>query len=216
MALMPASREAATMRPASVSSVWSPNIIVPSQSFETLRPLAPSDVGLRRASAMGSSGGRGGTRSDEAIAQLALEDLADGAARQLVDDFEEGDSLRLAEALVGPGTNGLGVDGRAFACHDPRRRRLAPALGGNAGNRRFGDVGMLAQHRLEIARIEVEAAADDNVLAAIDESEEAVRVVADSVDGADAALARGIEPLGLGRLRRPAVVAGHHSGRVAG
>src|SRR5881628_3596226 len=101
MALMPASREAATMRPASVSSVWSPNIIVPSQSFETLRPLAPRGAGLRRASAMGSSGRGRGTRSDEAVAQLALQDLADRAARQLVDDFDEGDSLRLAEALVG-------------------------------------------------------------------------------------------------------------------
>ena len=33
---------AATMLAACVASVWSPNIIVPSQSFETLRPLAPS------------------------------------------------------------------------------------------------------------------------------------------------------------------------------
>src|SRR3954451_16481751 len=134
-----------------------------------------------------SSGGRRAC-SDEAVAQLALQDLADRAARQLVDDFQESDSLRLAEPIVGPGANGFGVDGRAFASHDPRRRRLAPALGGNAGNRRFGNVGMLAQHRLEIARVEVEAAADDHVLAPIDEGQEAVIVEATDVARADEAL----------------------------
>jgi hypothetical protein len=36
------SRADATMRAASCSSVWSPNIIVPSQSGETFRPLAPN------------------------------------------------------------------------------------------------------------------------------------------------------------------------------
>ena len=88
-----------------------------------------------------------------------------------------------------------------FARDDPRRRRLAPALGGHAGDRRLGDVGVLAQHRLEVARVEVEAAADDHVLAAIDEREEAVVVEAADVAGADEPLARGIEPLGLGGLR---------------
>ena len=42
MALRPASRDAATMRAASASSVRSPNIIVPSHRRETFRPLAPS------------------------------------------------------------------------------------------------------------------------------------------------------------------------------
>ena len=34
-----------------------------------------------------------------AVAQLALEHLADGAARQLVDELERGQPLRLADAL---------------------------------------------------------------------------------------------------------------------
>ena len=42
MAFSPASRDAATMRAASDSSVRSPNIIVPSHSRLTFRPLAPS------------------------------------------------------------------------------------------------------------------------------------------------------------------------------
>ncbi len=111
--------------------------------------------------------------------------------------------------------SGFGVDARAGARDDPRGRRLAPALGGHAGDRRLGDVGVLAQHRLEVARVEVEAAADDHVLAAIDEREEAVVVEAADVAGADEPLAGGVEPLGLGGLRRLAVVAGHHSRRVA-
>src|SRR6478735_10364393 len=213
MALTPASRAAATMRPASASAVWSPNIIAPSQSLETLRPLAPSGVGGWRASAMGSSGGRG-TCGHETIAQLALQDLADGAARQLVDDLEEGDALGLAEALVGPGANGFGVDASACARDDPRCRRLAPALGRNAGDRRLRDVGMPAQHRFEIARVQVEATADDHVLAAIDKREEAVVVEAADVARADEPLAGGIEPFGLGGLGRLAVVAGHHSHQI--
>ncbi len=41
MKFTPASRAAATMRPASASSVRSPNIIVPRQMGATLRPLLP-------------------------------------------------------------------------------------------------------------------------------------------------------------------------------
>src|ERR1700755_3190089 len=109
MPLTPASRAAATMRPASASSVWSPNIIVPSQSLPTLSPLAPSGVAGWRASAIGCSGGvRVG--GDEAVAQLALQDLADRAARQLGDDLEKGDALGLPDAFVGPGAQRVGVD----------------------------------------------------------------------------------------------------------
>src|SRR6185369_16677364 len=94
IAFKPASRVAATMRAASAVSVWSPNIIAPSQSFETLRPLAPSEIGRRESSAMARSSRRGcRCGDDEAIAQLALEHLADRAARQLVDEREMGDAL---------------------------------------------------------------------------------------------------------------------------
>ena len=41
MALMPAARVASTIVAASDSAVWSPNIIVPSHSGDTFRPLAP-------------------------------------------------------------------------------------------------------------------------------------------------------------------------------
>jgi hypothetical protein len=42
MKFTPASRAEATMRPASAASVRSPNIIVPRQMGETIRPLLPS------------------------------------------------------------------------------------------------------------------------------------------------------------------------------
>ena len=74
---------------------------------------------------------------------------------------------------------------------------------------------MAAQHRFEIARIDVEAAADDHVLLAIEERQKAVGVEAADVAGADEALAGGLEPLGLARLGGLAVIAGHHPARAA-
>jgi hypothetical protein len=74
---------------------------------------------------------------------------------------------------------------------------------------------VLAQQRLQVAGVDVEAAADDHVLAAVEQGQEAVGVEAPDVAGADEALARGVEPLGLARLLGLAVVAGHHAGRVA-
>ena len=104
--------------------------------------------------------------------------------------LEEGDALRLAERARWPTRAALRRRSRAPARgDDPGRRRLAPALGGHAGDRRVGDGGMLAQHRLEVARVEVEAAADDHVLAAVEQGEEAVVVEAADVAGADEALA---------------------------
>jgi len=83
IALMPASRVALTMFPASASLVWSPNIIVPSQSLLTFRPLAPSDSQVTGVMGGTPNSKRATAGGDEALAQLALEHLADRAARQL-------------------------------------------------------------------------------------------------------------------------------------
>ena len=73
---------------------------------------------------------------------------------------------------------------------------------------------MFAQQRFQVARVDVETAADDHVLLAVQQGQEAVGVEAADIAGADEALAARIEPLGLARLAGLAVVAAHHAGRV--
>ena len=178
------------MRAASAASVWSPNIIVPSQSFETFRPLAPSGVGGWRLSAIGRSSGRRRCAGDEAVAQLALEHFADRAARQLVDDIEErrcAASCRAARWPRRAGSRRRALRLRARRPTPPASRPSARTARRRPPHRRPR---VLAQHRLEVARVEVEAAADDHVLAPIDQREEAVFVEAADVAGADEALAR--------------------------
>ena len=71
------------------------------------------------------------------------------------------------------------------------------------------------QYRLEIARIDVEAAGDDHVLLAIDENEKAVVVKAADVAGADEAQAVRVVPFGIARKVGPVAVAGHHAVRMS-
>ena len=73
---------------------------------------------------------------------------------------------------------------------------------------------MPGDHRLEIARINVEATRDDHVLAAVHQLKEAVGIEAADIAGADKALARRIAPFGLGGLVRLIMIAVHHRRRV--
>jgi hypothetical protein len=71
------------------------------------------------------------------------------------------------------------------------------------------------QHGFEVAGIDVEAAADDHVLPAVHQRQEAVGIEAADVAGADEALAVGRMPFGFAGLVRLAVVAAHHGRRTA-
>src|SRR6185312_17474993 len=69
------------------------------------------------------------------LAQLALHDLADGAARKRVAKLDADQPLGLAELVVGP-RHDLGLTDRdAVAAHAQRHRRLAPLLARNADHR---------------------------------------------------------------------------------
>ena len=61
----------------------------------------------------------------------------------------------------------------------------------HADHRGIGHRRMAAQHRLEIARVDVEAAGDDHVLLAVEQRQKAIVVEAADVAGADEALAVG-------------------------
>src|SRR5262245_16062264 len=71
------------------------------------------------------------------------------------------------------------------------------------------DRGMRVQHLLDLARIDVEASADDQVLLALDDEEEAVLVEAPHVAGVEPL--RAYRPRGLVRV---AIVPGHHVGTL--
>src|SRR6185436_13001043 len=77
-------------------------------------------------------------RSPVGRAQLALEQLADRAARQRIADLDRRQALVLAEPLVGPRLERRGLDRAAGLEHDQTDRRLAPALGGHADHRHVG------------------------------------------------------------------------------
>ena len=106
-------------------------------------------------------------------------------------------------------------DRAAGLAHHVGHRRLAPLHRRHADHGHVGHGRMLAQHAFQVAGVDVEAAADDHVLAAVEQDQEAVGVEAADVAGADEALAAGVVPLGLARLLRLAVVADHHAARVA-
>ena len=73
---------------------------------------------------------------------------------------------------------------------------------------------MRGDHDFEIARIDVEAARDDHVLAAVHQLQEAICIEASDIAGADEAFARGIAPFGLGGLVRLIMIAVHHRRRM--
>src|SRR5262249_17037057 len=58
--------------------------------------------------------------------------------------------------------------------HDTGSRRLAPLIVGHAHHRHLEDLGMLCEHALDLGRIDVLAAADDHVVLAIDQMQEAL------------------------------------------
>src|SRR6266404_1653541 len=74
--------------------------------------------------------------------QLALHDLADGAARQRIAELHGDQPLRLAELAVGPFANLVLARRRARLAHAKRHRRFAPLLARNADHGDVDHVGM--------------------------------------------------------------------------
>src|SRR5918996_813906 len=120
------------------------------------------------------------------VAQSGLEYLAVVVLGQRVDEavvlgpLEAGDMGKAVGIEIG------GSPLRAGRCPDKCDHRLAPLGVRLADHRHLGDRRMAQQHLLDLARVDVGAARDDQVLGAVAQREEAVRV-----DRADVA---GVQP----------------------
>src|SRR4051812_47432316 len=135
---------------------------------------------------------------------LALEDLARRGLRQLVQEPDPARILVGGDAVLDERADLLGARLLPWLQHDGRRDLLAHRLVGHADHRRLGDRRVLVQDLLDLARIDVVAAADDHVLLAVDDEEVAILVELRHVAGVEPAPAHDL-------LRRvgPAPVALH-------
>jgi CubicO group peptidase (beta-lactamase class C family) len=135
-----------------------------------------------------------------AFPQLPLQHLADRAARQRVHQDQVGQALRLAEPGIHPLLERRGFGLRSRPRHHEGDRGFSPSLGRHAHHRRFDDLAFGGELRLDVARIDIEPARDDEVLLAVHQRQEPVLVEAPDIAGADEAEALGRGPFRLARL----------------
>src|SRR5262245_49867850 len=142
------------------------------------------------------------------LAELALEDLAGGVARQLsVADRDHRGDLEHSQPFGHVLAHRLGVEVAPFPQPDDGSDLFAERWMGDADHGGVGDVGVLEQRRLHFGGVDVLAAADHHVLQAVDDVHEAVVV--------DVAEVPGVEPAPGERLRGGVglvVVAAHDGG----
>src|ERR1700709_525228 len=124
---------------------------------------------------------------------LALEDLAGGPFWQLVDEPDETRVLVGGDPLLDVGADLVGAQLLALVEDDGGAYLLAPLVVGDADHRRFADPRVLVEHLLDLARVDVVAAADDQVLLAIYDVEVALLVALRHVPR--------VEPAAAHRLR---------------
>src|SRR5215831_9451526 len=115
------------------------------------------------------------------LAQLPLHHLAVGIARQrLGGERDRFRHLVVGQPLRAPGAQRLGGDG--VARHHHRMHALAEHRAGLRDDRTFDHAGMAREHRFDLGGIDLETAAVDHVLLAIEHAHEIV-----GVDRADVA-----------------------------
>src|SRR5579875_2864906 len=136
---------------------------------------------------------------------LALEDLARRPLRQVVDDPHRARVLVCGDALTHVFAELVRCRLGALTEGDCGADLLAPLVMRDAEHRGLADGRVLVEHLLDLARVDVVAAADDELLLAVDDEEVAVLV--------DPAHVAGVQPAvddGLRRGLRPLPVAAHH------
>ena len=119
-----------------------------------------------------------------------------------------------AQTLVGPGQNGGRIGIRAGMSDHECKRGFAPAIMGHTDHGHVAHRRMFADHLLEIARKDIEAAADDHVLLAIENRQEAVFVEPPDIARADEGAPALITPDEFRGFLGLAVIALHHAGAV--
>src|SRR4051794_18723972 len=109
------------------------------------------------------------------LRQRVATHLAHPVDGQLVERDDALRALVRRQPLAGVRDERIGVEGAGR--HDEGDDLLAPALRRHAGHRDLGDGRMVLERRLDLARIDVEPAADDELLRAPGDLEAAVPVV---------------------------------------
>src|SRR3954447_17209715 len=122
---------------------------------------------------------------------LPLEDLAGRSLGQLVDEPDLARVLVAGDLLLDVRAQLVLGDVLAVLERDRGADLLAELLVRDADHRRLGHRGMLVEDLLDLARIDVVAAADDHVLLAIDDEEVAVLVDLGHVAGVEPAVLDG-------------------------
>src|SRR5690606_5498653 len=142
---------------------------------------------LQAADDSGPASGTGGgaSRSDVAVAALpvgfaqhALEDLAAGIAGDRFDEVDRAWALEVRDALAHEADDVVGLDRLAGLGHHDRLDLLAPLVVGHADDGPVGDRGVLHQDVLDLRRVDVLAARDDQVLDPVVQEQVAVAHVA--------------------------------------
>src|ERR1700722_1303436 len=143
---------------------------------------------------------------DRALAHDEFLDLAGDGHREFVDELDVARHLVVGDAIAAEGLDLLLVDVFARTKPDPGAYFLAVAVVGHADHLHVLDFRMAVEKLLDLARIDVLAAADDHVLDAPDDVAIAFRV-----DGGEVA---GVHPArridGLAGALRIVPIAEHH------
>ena len=123
---------------------------------------------------------------------LASQDLAGRSLGQLVDDPDGAGVLVGGQALLGERLQLLLVDVVAVLERDRGADLLAQVVVLDADHGDLGDGLVLVERLLDLARVDVVAAADDQVLLAVDDEEVAVLVLLGHVAGEEPAVLDGL------------------------
>src|SRR5664279_4914626 len=116
-----------------------------------------------------------------AITQFSLEEFANWAARQALEDCKVRQALSFPKPSVGPLHQRRHFYRCPFSKSDERRRRFAPPLRSDSDHRRLKDRFMAHKLRFDVRRIDIEAAGYDEILAPVEEDQKAVLVEATDI-----------------------------------
>src|SRR5260370_28754933 len=109
-------------------------------------------------------------------AELFAQDLADRALAQRVHEADVVRALEAGQAALAERADLSGGRPLAAPEHDEREHALPHQLILHADHRGLGHLGVGVEDLFDLARVDVESAADDQVLLALDDEEEAVLV----------------------------------------
>src|SRR5262245_29761212 len=109
-------------------------------------------------------------------AELPAQDLADGALRQRIHEPDLLRTLEPRESRLAEGDHVLGGGVGAVPQYDERARLLSHQWVGHAYDRRFRHGRKRVEGLLDFSRVDVESAANDEVLLPLDDVEESIGI----------------------------------------